>query len=64
MKKPKVVEVEYIESGTFQGGEEDASLAGIERGESCLVIRYSDFTAMWNRIKDLKKLSEVLWKRQ
>jgi hypothetical protein len=33
------VEVEYIESGAFQGGEEDASRAGIEYGEMCYVVR-------------------------
>lgn len=34
----KTVEVEYIESGTFQGGEEDTSKAGIAHGEDCLVV--------------------------
>jgi hypothetical protein len=30
--------VEYIESGTFVGGEEDAFDLGIESGEECVVI--------------------------
>lgn len=44
----KHVKVEYIESGTFQGGEEDVSKAGIEYGEDCIVISKSTF-------KNLKK---------
>lgn len=31
-------EVQYIESGTFQGGEEDVFNAGIEYNEECLVV--------------------------
>jgi hypothetical protein len=36
--KIKSVEVEYIESGTFQGGEEDTSNAGIKYNETCYVV--------------------------
>lgn len=31
-------EVQYLESGTFQGGEEDVFNAGIEHNEDCLVV--------------------------
>lgn len=36
------VEVEYIESGSFAGGEEDVDLAGIKRGEVCMVIKVKE----------------------
>jgi len=39
--KIKSVEVEYIESGTFQGGEEDVFKAKIEYGETCYVVSKS-----------------------
>ncbi|HEX2099668.1 MAG TPA: hypothetical protein VHF69_03335, partial [Candidatus Synoicihabitans sp.] len=41
------MEVEYLESGTFQGGEEDASTRGIERGSTCVLmtkLRYERLT--------------------
>lgn len=40
--KLKTVEVEYIESGAFQGGEEATSKAKIEYGETCFVIKKED----------------------
>ncbi len=51
-KKPKIVEVEYIESGTFQGGEEDVCTAGIERDETCIVMSK----------KEYEKLADKAWK--
>jgi len=33
-----IAEAEYIESGTFQGGEEDVYLASIEMGEDCICV--------------------------
>jgi hypothetical protein len=41
--KLKSVEVEYIESGTFQGGEGDVYKAGIERDETCRVLSEVNF---------------------
>lgn len=43
MKEKNYVEATYIESGTFQGGEEDTFLAGIERGEEVVVMKKSEF---------------------
>src|ERR1700723_347718 len=34
----KTVEVEYIESGAFQGGEEEAFASGIDYREDCIVV--------------------------
>lgn len=34
---------DYIESGTFQGGEEDVSEAGIKRGEEIVILKKADF---------------------
>jgi hypothetical protein len=45
-KLKQAAEVEYIESGTFQGGEEQVYNAGIERGEICLVIKKETLIAM------------------
>lgn len=42
-RRIKCVEVEYIESGTFQGGEEGTSSAGIKEGEDCVVISRKNF---------------------
>lgn len=42
----KHVDVEYIESGTFVGGEEDTYEAGIKHGEACVVVTKEDFDAM------------------
>jgi len=53
MKLPKIksVEVEYIESGTFCGGEEDVFNAGVERGETCVVIKKGDFLNLKKALK-------------
>jgi hypothetical protein len=47
----KKVPVEYIESGAFQGGEEDTSLAGIEYGEHCYVVKREDFKRWCDALK-------------
>lgn len=47
-----IVEVEYIESGTFVGSEEAAFLAGIEPGQECVVLKAFDYA----------ELSEKAWK--
>jgi hypothetical protein len=39
----KTVSVEYIENGTFCGGEDQTSAAGIKRGEICVVLRKKDY---------------------
>jgi hypothetical protein len=39
----KHVEVEYIESGTFVGGEGDVFDAEIKYGEECVVLKKKDF---------------------
>ncbi len=39
----KVVAVEYVESGTFQGGEEDVFAAEIEYGETCAVMSQKSY---------------------
>lgn len=48
----KFVEVVYIESGTFQGGEEDTSTAGIKYNETCCVVSK----------KTLDYLKDCAWK--
>lgn len=60
MTKP--IEVEYIESGTFQGGEEDVFTAGIKYGETCVVLTKKDFAllkASHQAIKRIAKMSPV-----
>lgn len=59
----KTVEVEYIESGTFQGGEEDVFTAGIKYDETCIVLKKKDFTAMKSEIVELKKARLSLLKQ-
>jgi len=52
MKKPKTAEVEYIDSGAYQGCEEDAYLAKFSRTKDKLVvIRDSDFHKLWKLAK-------------
>lgn len=41
--KIKKMNAEYIESGAFQGGEEDVSKAGIEYGETVVIMKKSEF---------------------
>lgn len=54
--KIKSVEVEYLESGTFVGGEEDTSNAGIERDETCYVVSKDTFKFMEECVKKCKAL--------
>ena len=58
--KIKHVKAEYIESGTFQGGEEDTSKAGIEYGEECIVISKANFKLLKNGLENYKKLREFI----
>jgi hypothetical protein len=51
-KKPKTVEVTYLESGSFQGGEEDVYNAGIKLDEECVVMSKKTFA----------ELAEKAWK--
>lgn len=51
---PRTVEAQYIESGTFQGGEEDVDYAKIKPGETVIIVKKSDF----------KKLEEQAWMYQ
>ena len=44
--KIKYVECEYIESGTFQGGEEDVSIARIKYGEDCVAMSKKQFDSL------------------
>jgi hypothetical protein len=55
-KPIKYVSVEYIESGTFQGGEENVSEAGIEYGEECVVISKANFKKLKEFEKDYKTI--------
>ncbi len=56
----KHVKVEYIESGTFQGGEEDTSKAGINYGEECVVISKANFKLLKNGLKNYNKLRDLV----
>lgn len=51
----KTVEVQYIESGTFVGGEEDTSNADIERGEDCLVIKKESLSELQELAKTIQE---------
>lgn len=52
----KHVKSKYIESGAFQGNEEDVSLARIEMGEECVVLKKSTFQAMKDEINLLTEI--------
>lgn len=54
MARKKYITAEYIESGTFQAGEEDVSNAGIAYGEEVVVLKKSVYD----------KLAEDAWKYQ
>lgn len=49
--KIKKISVEYIESGTFVGGEEDCFLAGIKRGDDCFVISEKELIKIEHALK-------------
>lgn len=50
------VDVDYIEKGTFQGGEEDTDNAEIGYNEECVVISKVVFNRILNALANLKKL--------
>lgn len=54
MNKP--VEVQYIESGSFQGGEEDVFTSGIEYDKTCYVIRKENLQRIHNWLSALSGL--------
>jgi hypothetical protein len=58
MARKKSITAEYIESGTFQGGEEDVSKAGIEYGEEVVILKKAEY----ERLKDLAWRYEELSK--
>lgn len=43
MPEPKPVTAEYIESGTFQAGEEDCYEAGIWTGEEVVILKKREY---------------------
>lgn len=45
----KTVDVEYIENGTFVGGEEDCSRAGINDKTEYIVLKKSDYEQLLDR---------------
>lgn len=49
-----VTEVEYIESGSFQGSEEHVSRAGINYHEDCFVVKKSVFKRLKKALKFAK----------
>ncbi len=57
----KSITAEYIESGTFQGGEEEAFQAGIKYGETVVILKKDTFKALNQRIRVLeKRLGDLL----
>jgi hypothetical protein len=54
----KTVEVIYIESGTFVGGEEDVYLAKIGYDEACYVVKKKPFNEAKKRLKKRLKNAE------
>jgi hypothetical protein len=60
MKNIKTVLVDYIESGTFVGGEENAFVSGIKIGEQCVVLKEEDYELLLIAAKFAKKAKKVL----
>lgn len=60
--KPNFVEVEYIESGSFQGSEEEVYLAGIKYGEICVVLKKKDFEYLMELAEEEELLARGLFK--
>lgn len=57
----KIAKVEYIESGSFVGGEEQIECdLGIEFGEICVVMKKSVYEKMAKQIKELKTENKTL----
>lgn len=48
--------VEYIESGTFVGGEEETFIAGIEVSQICVVVKKDDMATLLESVDALKTL--------
>ncbi len=60
----KTVEASYIESGTFQASEEHASAAGIEPGETVVILREADAANYKAFVADAhKKLTSAAGRR-
>ncbi len=57
MKKIKTVPVEYIESGTFCGGEEDCYNAKIDDNQSYLVIEEGDYALLRSELRKANRLA-------
>lgn len=51
----KGVPCEYIESGTFQGGEEDVSKSGIDYDEECVAVSKKLWDAAKAELKAMQK---------
>lgn len=59
----KIADVKYIESGSFQGVEEDVSDAEIEYGEPCVVMSKKTFMRLKEGLTKLANYdSEPIWK--
>ncbi len=56
MNRPKTIPVDYIESGTFVGGEEDAFHFGVREAGPLCVIREEDLDALMVKINTLRAL--------
>lgn len=54
--KANYIEAEYIESGAFQGGEEDASIIGIKYGETVVIMRKSTLAAIKKELGQAKSI--------
>lgn len=54
------VEAKYIESGAFQGGEEDVFKAGILRGETCVIMRKLEHNELTTDAEQWRKWKHVL----
>lgn len=57
--KLKPVKVKYIESGAFQGVEEDVFMANIEYGEECVVLSRKKWREFESTFRELTALSSV-----
>lgn len=54
----KHVQVEYIESGAFQGGEEDVFNADITYDEECIVLKKADFERVMRSLNKIARYDE------
>lgn len=53
----KKAHVKYIDSGAFQGDEEDVSLADIKRGEECVVVSKKTWKEIQESLKLLRSIA-------